>query len=315
MTSRRQFEAALKNFPVSLRAILSGIPENGGRLCGGDVATIKQALKTDTPTLMLQLVTLARAFAVVPVSGFAVGAVAQVGKSPDGTGGDLFLGANMEFEGLSLNQSVHAEQAAVTNAWMHDRYLFSRIAVSASPCGLCRQFLYEIAGGRDLAVVTADSSPAGTRVRKLSVLLPDAFGPRDLGVSQVIGQDIGKNKLELQAGDNDPIVQNALRQAEKSYAPYTGNLAGCALETTDAGVFYGRNFENAAFNPGLTPIHAAMICANMKNAAAPGTVRRVVLAEKVTTTGQQRNTEQFLDAVFPGIVLEYYPAHENPAVA
>ncbi|MBO5493516.1 MAG: hypothetical protein J5974_09330, partial [Pyramidobacter sp.] len=58
---------------------------------------------------------LARAaeLACVPVSGFRVGAAAL------GASGRVWLGANLEFAGLPLNFTVHAEQAAVLNARSH----------------------------------------------------------------------------------------------------------------------------------------------------------------------------------------------------
>jgi cytidine deaminase len=50
----------------------------------------------------------------------------------------------------------------------------------ASPCGQCRQFLREFDDGL-LTVVS--ESPSGERLRwTLAELLPDSFGPDDLGV-------------------------------------------------------------------------------------------------------------------------------------
>ena len=37
-----------------------------------------------------------------------------------GASGALYLGANIEFPGEGLGQTVHAEQAALSNAFMHD---------------------------------------------------------------------------------------------------------------------------------------------------------------------------------------------------
>lgn len=52
------------------------------------------------------------------------------------------------------------------------------------PCGICRQFLYEVAQlsevDMDVVLVTANGEQA--KVVKLSSLLPDAFGPKDLGL-------------------------------------------------------------------------------------------------------------------------------------
>ena len=47
--------------------------------------------------------------------------------------------------------------------------------------------------------------------------------------------------------------------ASKSYAPYSGNFAGCVIETTEGKMYAGRYAENAAFNPSVSPLQAAFI--------------------------------------------------------
>lgn len=49
---------------------------------------------------------------VCPISEFYVGAIVR------GISGRLYLGANMEFTGAQLGQTVHAEQCAISHAWM-----------------------------------------------------------------------------------------------------------------------------------------------------------------------------------------------------
>lgn len=46
-----------------------------------------------------------------------------------------------------------------------------------APCGRCRQLLFEH-GGHDLLLDAGDKNPP----RRLAELLPDAFGPDDLGI-------------------------------------------------------------------------------------------------------------------------------------
>ena len=160
ISRQAKFARAVNGFPQNVHKRLYRIPAKGGRLDRGDLEMIRQALPIDSAALLLRLVPLAQAYAVVPISGFCVGAVVQAKKLPDGSGGDVYLGANMEFEGLSLNQSIHAEQAAVANAWTNGETTFSALAVSASPCGLCRQFLHEYDGEGDMRVILPD--PAGS---------------------------------------------------------------------------------------------------------------------------------------------------------
>ena len=119
----------------------------------------------------------ARALAVAPISGFPVGAVVR------GLSGALYLGANLEFAGLPLGASVHAEQSAVANAWAHAEAGVTALAVTAAPCGHCRQFLYELVSAARLRVLVSGADPT-----LLPELLPAAFGPSDLGLAGVLLQ-------------------------------------------------------------------------------------------------------------------------------
>lgn len=67
-----------------------------------------------------------------PISKFHVGAVGL------GYSGRIFRGVNLEFEGLPLNYTVHAEQFLVANALQHGEKRIVFLAVSAAPCGHCR---------------------------------------------------------------------------------------------------------------------------------------------------------------------------------
>lgn len=69
-----------------------------------------------------------------PISNFHVGAVGL------GASGRIFKGVNLEFPELPLNNSVHAEQFLVANAFQHGEKKLLFIAVSAAPCGHCRYF-------------------------------------------------------------------------------------------------------------------------------------------------------------------------------
>lgn len=70
----------------------------------------------------------------------------KVGAVGEGASGALYFGCNMEFHGTSINTSVHGEQALTLNAYTHHHdHPLKRIAVNASPCGHCRQFLHEYA--------------------------------------------------------------------------------------------------------------------------------------------------------------------------
>lgn len=62
-----------------------------------------------------------------------------------GTSGALYVGVNLEFARLPLYNSVHAEQFLLVNALHHGERGIKRLAISAAPCGHCRQFYSELA--------------------------------------------------------------------------------------------------------------------------------------------------------------------------
>ena len=62
-----------------------------------------------------------------------------------GATGRLYVGVNLEFPGLPLHHSVHAEQFLIANAVQAGESALTRLAVSAVPCGHCRQFCSELA--------------------------------------------------------------------------------------------------------------------------------------------------------------------------
>ena len=127
-----------------------------------------------------------------PYSRFAVGAALLMRD------GSLITGANVE--NASYGLSLCAETVAVATASAAGR-LREVVAVGViggamdaagqatgttpvSPCGRCRQVLNEAAqlGGRDLAVYCGAAEGDAIARYRLSELLPDAFGPADLGI-------------------------------------------------------------------------------------------------------------------------------------
>lgn len=194
---------------------------------------------------MLDLILEAKKFAIPPISNFFVGAVAR------GTSGKIYFGANFEFPGEALSFCVHAEQAAVVQAMSGGETGIDTLAVSAAPCGYCRQFLNELTTSSTLQILVPDRPPA-----LLSSLLPAAFGPSDLGVTAALMAP-QSNGLALDAPDD--VVAAALAAANASYAPYSRGYAGVALRTKDGAIFTGSVAENAAYNPSMSPLEAAIV--------------------------------------------------------
>ena len=214
---------------------------------------------TDFPALLAQAAT----FAKPPVSNFRVGAVAR------GTSGRTYLGANLEFAGESLCFTVHAEQAAVVNAWMSGETGIDVVATSAAPCGYCRQFLNELVTAGELTVVM------GGEERKLSDLLPQSFGPRDLGVTSGL---LAPAANGLTIDEDDELARAALEAVNLSYAPYSKGFAGVALRTHGGTIVTGPYAENAAFNPSLSPLEAALSQLNMSGGAWGDIAEAVLVA-------------------------------------
>lgn len=192
-----------------------------------------------------------------------------------GLSGAVFLGANIEFPGLPLSQSVHAEQFALCNAALAGERGLTAIAVNEAPCGHCRQFLSELPSAGELSVVAG-----GRPTRTLAELLPDRFGPEALlhddGSHRLLTNDpielrlTVESRAALEALDAEPrgllaaAVAAALARAEKSYAPYTGSQAGLAFGVPAAAdapelVVAGAALESAAYNPTLPPFQAAAV--------------------------------------------------------
>lgn len=118
----------------------------------------------------------ARERAVAPYSGFKVGAALETAD------GQIITGCNVE--NASYGLTMCAERVAMFKALSEGHTRFVRIAVVAdteaptSPCGACRQVLWEF--GPDLDVILANLQQVTGRHR-MADLLPDAFGPRLLG--------------------------------------------------------------------------------------------------------------------------------------
>ena len=97
----------------------------------------------------------ARGNAYAPYSGFRVGAAVEC------TDGSIYTGCNIE--NASYPCGVCAERAAVSKAVSEGRRAFRAVAVVGSsngkctPCGICRQFLYELKWQSSAVTRTATS--------------------------------------------------------------------------------------------------------------------------------------------------------------
>lgn len=148
---------------------------------------------SEQASLLIAAARAAARHAHAPYSRFAVGAAVLLAD------GSVVTGANVE--NASYGLSLCAETVAIATVSAQGR-LREVIAIGViggmmdaagvatgrdpvRPCGRCRQIINEAAqlGGRDVAVHCAGAEGEAIASYTLSQLLPDAFGPADLGIS------------------------------------------------------------------------------------------------------------------------------------
>lgn len=314
-TRTDRFESTLRTFPDSARDLVQHMPHQGGKLSSETCNKLMGLLDVSIEELMIRLLPLAKVFSIVPMSNFHVGAVALAGENLVDGEMNLYLGANMEFEHLPLNMSIHAEQAVVMNAWHHGESLIKSIATSESPCGHCRQFLKELSGSNDLMLLKPAGKENDYHESRLSEMLPAAFSPMDLSNnSGFMAAPKTTRKLCLAGHSDDSIVQAALLAAQTAYAPYTGNFAGCALQTPEGEVVSGSYMESVAYNPSISPLHSTLLRLNLMKIEEASALDRIVLVEKPTCIRQKDLVEMFIRSWTQHIEFEYYIAEEEECV-
>lgn len=285
---------ALASLPESLQCHVLPIiskPDFKGVIHADDVDLLQLHSALETPELLFSLLPLAAAYSVAPISDFNVGAIARAGS------GNLYFGANYEFTNQALFNSVHAEQAAINNVFSHHESTILDITITASPCGHCRQFMNELSCANELIVNLKASGS-----KPLSALLPDSFGPIDLGVTAPLlaaqpAHLTLANAIDTNTDiDEDPastLAQTALQAANTSYAPYSHCHAGIALKTACGNVITGRYIENAAFNPSLSPLQSVLINLNLAGFELTDIVA-MILVEKADTKMSHAQATQVL---------------------
>jgi len=264
-------------------SLANGSANFHGTITAADAEFLAQELGVSVDQLTLHLVPFAALYAEPVISNFKVGAVAL------GLSGNLYFGANIEFKSEALSFTVHAEQAAVMNAWMQGETGLAALAVSAAPCGYCRQFLCELSTAATLRILLPNTKPAS-----LARLLPDAFGPRNLGADGGLMQDVNH---QLIANSPDLLVLAALEAANMSYAPYSRGYSGVALATAEGGIYSGAYAENAAFNPSMSPMEAAVSQLNLCGGNVGGIWRAVLVEVENGVSSQVHSAAAVLSSI------------------
>ncbi|KAL6984673.1 cytidine deaminase [Sarracenia purpurea var. burkii] len=274
------------------------------------------------------LVKSAQKLARPPISNYHVGAVGL------GIDGRIFVGVNLEFPGVPLHHSVHAEQFLVTNLAVHGEPRLLAFAVSAAPCGHCRQFLQELRHASDLQISITSEQP--TSFKPLSSILPNPFGPFDLldnhtplllephhnGLS--IPNLSISNSANLSNGDCDSDFLNsknqrelevaALEAANNSHAPYSGCPSGSALMDCDGKIYRGSYTESAAYNPSLGPVQAALVAyvAGGGGGGYDRIVAGVLVEREGAAVGQEDTARLLLKMISPKCELRVFNCNSAP---
>jgi len=280
--------------PIQLESMLRldpAVAEERARqqLSANEFSGCLRDLEGDPLTIGRNLLPFATAFSVSPISGFAVGAVA-VGES-----GAFYLGANLEFAGTGLGATLHAEQSAVLNAWIHGETALSHLFVSNVPCGHCRQFLTELSCSDRMRL------HFGEECASLENLLPGPFGARPRAGRGLL--DSPMVELECIRTVEDSLAQRAINAAQRSYTPYTRANEGFVIEGDNGQHFAGRAAESVAFNPSVS----AVVCAvNQRNLSAGRSfsIKRCVHARLVTAVNGTVDLSKSILARITGAPVE-----------
>jgi cytidine deaminase len=295
-TKDETLRPGLLKFSERSRTLLSQVledPKFSGRIPASAVEALAKSENASVNDLMLGLLPLAQTYSRAPISNFFVGVVAR------GASGSLYLGANIEISGQCLGFAVHAEQSALSNAYMNSEQSVTSLAVvGGAPCGHCRQFMEEISPAGEILILIPNQPPA-----KLASILPAAFGPAALGATQG-ALPIRKASLALGDGASNALNTAALDAACRSYAPYSKSPAGAAIRTMGGRIFQGCYIENVAFNPSLSPLQTAIVQL-ITAGQAYSAISAVTLVEMEGAKISQRAvTETVLAALAPQVRLE-----------
>ncbi|USD53508.1 cytidine deaminase [Vibrio sp. SCSIO 43155] len=291
---KSRIEQALASAPEALSTPLAPIVLSGdfdATISEQQFEALLNATNLSDKELRVALLPFAAAFSYAPISEFYVGAIVR------GLSGRLYFGANMEFFGVQLGQTVHAEQCAISHAWMKGERGVKDITINYSPCGHCRQFMNELTTAKELKIQLPEREE-----KSLHDYLPEAFGPADLGIQSGLMAEV---KHEFACDDNDTLIQKAVTAMNISHAPYTNNLSGIALEMNSGRVFQGAYAENAAFNPSLPPLQVALIQILMAGEQFEDIKAAALVENSQGKISHLADTQSTLEALNPDIPVSF----------
>ncbi|EJG0634998.1 cytidine deaminase [Vibrio parahaemolyticus] len=291
---KSRIEQALASAPEALSKQLAPIilaDDFDATLSAQQFEQLLSATSLSDKELRVALLPFAAAYSYAPISEFYVGAIVR------GLSGRLYFGANMEFFGVQLGQTVHAEQSAISHAWMKGEHGVKDITINFSPCGHCRQFMNELSTAKELKVQLPERDE-----KSLHEYLPEAFGPADLGIESGLMAEV---KHQFVCDDEDALIQQAVEAMNMSHAPYTNNLSGLALELASGRVFKGAYAENAAFNPSLPPLQVALIQVLLAGETFDSIKAAALVENSKGKISHLADTQSTLEALNPDIPVSF----------
>ena len=277
--------------PLVYEGMLQICPNFNASISKEAFASLMSYCQLSDLELRLALLPIAAAYALPSISEFYVGAIARGGS------GQLYFGANMEFSNCGLNNSVHAEQSAITHAWSKGEQYLTDITINYSPCGHCRQFMNEL-NQIENTKIQLPNQPA----QQLNFYLPNAFGPKDLNVTARLLSRVNHGFLN---NTNNALLNIAIQALNQSYAPYSHSYSAVALACKNGEIYAGRYAENAAFNPSLAPLQMALNIMNLADVNPNQITKGILLESKKTNISHLENTKAMLNSINTKIDFDY----------
>jgi len=106
----------------------------------------------------------------------------------------------------------------------------------------------------------------------------------------------------------DDVTMAALKAANSSYAPYSLSYAGVALKTADGSIYTGSVAENAAFNPSMSPLEAAVVALTITGGKKYSDITDAVLVEAAGSKASQIGVTRAVLATMMKVGLRVFEA-------
>jgi len=104
----------------------------------------------------------------------------------------------------------------------------------------------------------------------------------------------------------DELAVAALRAACIAYAPYTGALAGVAIQIHSGQAFNGAYVENAAFNPSISPMQTAIVALALTGRSAGEVTEAAIVQMQESKIDHAAAARLVLAHFAPDVILQQY---------